>query len=98
MKKRNVDKFNQSYVYRDNGEKFFVSTGYRCSSAALNPDGWYFDTLAWRLDEKNERTDCVADHSGARSEHQALEQHFEVVKQLHEKGNFDSETDDLLNK
>lgn len=96
MRERNIEKFTQSYIYRENGEKYFVSTGYRRSSAALNPDSWYFDTLAWRLDENDECTDWIADHSGARTESGALKQHFEVVKQLHEKGIFHSETEDDL--
>lgn len=88
MKERELEKFTQSYVYRDNGDRFFVSTMYRQSSAALNPDGWYYETLAWRLDNEGGRLEIVADNSGASFWEHALEQHTEVVKQLHEKGTF----------
>jgi hypothetical protein len=88
MKERQKDKFTQTYVYRDNGESYFVSTAYRESSAELNPDGWYFETLAWTLNDKNERLDIIADNSGAIDEPSALKQHFQVVEQLHEKGRF----------
>ena len=88
MKQREQKKFTQTYVYRDNGDKFFVSTGYRQSSAELNPDGWYFETFAWELDDNNKRTKMIADNSGAILEERALGQHYEVVRQLHETGEF----------
>ncbi len=92
MRQRTNEQFTKSYVYRDNGDKFFVSTGYRESSAMLS-DSWYFETFAWTLDENNKRINWIADFSGASSEEKALEQHFEVVRQLHEKGSFNEETE-----
>lgn len=67
---------------------FFISTCYRRSSATLNPDGWYYETFAWKLNEKNERTDWVADNSGAITIEKAEKQHFEVCRQLRETGEF----------
>ena len=67
---------------------FFVSTGYRRSSAVLNPNGWYYETFAWRLDKKNKRTDWVADNSGVMTLKGAIRQHYDVCKQLLLKGEF----------
>ena len=67
--------------------QFFVSTAYRKSSAALNPDGWYYETFAWRVENK-ERTDWIADNSGAYFLEKAIEQHNEVCKQLLLNGKF----------
>lgn len=81
-------KFLQSYVYGEHGN-FFVSTCHRESSAMIESPTWYYETFAWRLDDKDNRTDWVADHSGARFEEAAYKQHIEVVKQLHETGKFE---------
>ena len=81
-------KFLQSYIYTEYG-KFFVSTCYRKSSAMLDPEGWYYETFAWKLNNKNKREDWVADNSGAISPEQAIRQHVEVVNQLIEKGKFE---------
>lgn len=94
MKERENEKFIQTYVYRDNGETFFVSTGYRKSSATLRPDDWYYETFAWRLDDKGEGTDWVADNSGASYAKRAYAQHMEVVMQLQEKGVYEEVTSD----
>ena len=67
--------------------QFFVSTAYRRSSAALNPDGWYYETFGWKV-ENNKRTDWVADHSGASFLKMAIKQHNEVCKQLLLNGKF----------
>jgi hypothetical protein len=77
-------KFFQSYLYTDDGN-FFISTAYRKSSAERNPDGWYYETFAWILNEEtNEKTVFVADNSGAGSVQGALNQHFAVVEELGE--------------
>jgi hypothetical protein len=68
---------------------FFISTCYRRSSAALAPDHYFYETFAWKLNDKNERTDWVADNSGAITIKRAEEQHFEVCRQLREKGKFE---------
>lgn len=80
-------KFLQSYVYSEHG-KFFVSTCYRKSSAMTETPSWFYETFAWRIDDKGERTDWVADNSGSKSKIGAYAQHIEVVKQLHETGVF----------
>ena len=74
-------KFMQIYLYTDKGN-YFISTIYRRSSAMLNPDGWYYETFAWRLNDKDERTDWVEDNSGAISKKGAIKQHLEVIEKL----------------
>lgn len=74
-------KFMQTYLYLD-GFNYFVSTIYRKSSAALNPDGWYYETFAWQLNEKNEKEGLIEDNSGAVSQKRALEQHQETINNL----------------
>ena len=78
-------KFYQSYLYSDFGN-FFISTIYRQSSSIYG--GMFYETFAWKLDEKGERTDFVADNSGALSKNKALEQHMEIVRQLNETGEY----------
>lgn len=87
MKEKISKQVLRTDLFTDFGN-FFVSTMYRRSSSALNPDSWYYETFAWRLNEKNERTDWAADNSGAISIERALEQHFEVCKQLQNTGEF----------
>ena len=67
--------------------QFFVSTCYRRSSAALNPDGWYYETFGWSV-ENEKRNKWIADNSGAYFIDGALEQHNEVCKQLLLTGDF----------
>ena len=67
---------------------FFISTCYRPSSAVGGEDMWYYETFAWKLNDKGERTDWVADNSGAITEKIAIDQHVEVCKQLREKGEY----------
>lgn len=86
-KHRQQEKFLQTYVYTDKYGDFFVSTCYRRSSARLNPDQWYFETFAWRLENKK-RTEWVADNSGGIYEETAHKQHIEVCRQLQEKGKY----------
>jgi hypothetical protein len=86
-KERNP-KFLQSYVFTTDFGSFFVSTCYRQSSAMIESAPWYYETFAWRLNGE-ERTDWVADHSGARYEEEAYQQHIEVCRQLHKSGKFE---------
>jgi hypothetical protein len=51
---------------------------------------WYYETFAWRLNGE-ERTDWVADNSGASHEEGAYKQHIEVCRQLHKTGKFQEE-------
>jgi len=90
MKSYKEGKCIQSYVYTDYGN-FFVSTCYRKSSAMLSPNIWYFETFAWRLNEMNKRTDWVVEEGGGAGLIEALELHFEVCKQLLEKGEYKKE-------
>ncbi len=85
MKKQNKQVM-RSDLFTEFGQ-FFVSTGYRRSSAALNPDAWYYETFAWRVEEKK-RTEWVADNSGAHFLKGAIEQHNEVCKQLFSNGEY----------
>lgn len=41
----------QSYV----AGRWFVSTAYRKSSAVLNPDGWYYETIIWEWNAKTKK-------------------------------------------
>ena len=95
MKERETEKCFQTYVYRDDGTSYFVSTAYRQSSAMLNPDGWYYETFAWKLkDGTTEREDgIIADNSGARFWERALMQHMEVVQHLQLNGKFELNDD-----
>lgn len=46
----------QSYVQ----DHYFVSTAYRRSSAMLNPQGWYYETIVWNWNpETKERGEIV---------------------------------------
>ena len=64
----------QSYIYSESGN-FFISTCYRRSSAMLNPDGWYYETLVWELNDKNERGKIV-DENSAMSLKEAIKKHY----------------------
>jgi len=88
MREREQVKFLQSYIYTEKYGDFFVSTCYRQSSAMLNPDAWYFETFAWKLDKDKKRTEWVADNSGSSYEEGAIKQHMEVCLQLHKTGEF----------
>lgn len=81
------EKFLQSTLYSEFGN-FFISTCYRRCSALLNSDSWYYETFAWKLNNDNERTDWVADNSGASITSQAIKQHIEVCEQLLKNGEF----------
>jgi hypothetical protein len=87
MKDQEISKsFMKTNLYTPFGE-FFVSTIYRRSSAAANPDGWYYETFGWSL-ENGKQNHIIADNSGAMFPRKAIEQHGEVCHQLFEKGVF----------
>ena len=75
-------KFLQSYLYTENGD-YFISTCYRKSSASLNPDGWYYETFAWKI-ENGKRTNWVHENGGAISKENAIKQHLETINHLQE--------------
>ena len=82
------DKFIQSHVYSSKHGEFFISTCYRQSSAMLNPDNWYYETLAWKW-VNSARTDWVAANGGAITKTGAYKQHIEVCRQLEANGKHD---------
>ena len=90
MKERKIDKFTQSYIYRDNGKCFYVSTVYRSTHIdAAGGEVWYFETFAWEWDKDTKaRGELIADNSGAVNEQMALKQHFHVCELLHAAGEF----------
>ena len=93
MRERKTEKLIQSYVYRDNGDCFFISTAYRSTSIdAAGGEVWYYETFAWEWDkDTKERGKWVADHSGATCEKWAFDQHFTVSRRLHDTGEFNEE-------
>jgi len=91
QKIREVEKLVQSYVYRNNGDCFFVSTGYRSTIEALG-EVWYFETFAWEWNrETKDRGELIADNSGAKTETAAFDQHFSLANELHDTGKFENE-------
>lgn len=75
----------QSYVFFLD-EQFFVSTCYR--QATTDQMEWFYETFAWKLQEAKELGKQIADYSGAKTEKYALDRHFEVCRQLLDKGYF----------
>ena len=72
-------KFIQSYLQ----EKYFVSTAYRRSSVRVASPPWYYETIAWKLDEKigeNSKMISMANSSG--SSKVALKGHFRICEEL----------------
>lgn len=62
----------QSYVQ----DRYFVSTAYRRSSASLNPDGWYYETLVWEWNpETKERGELLESHDSGLSRRRAMIEH-----------------------
>lgn len=91
---RREEKFLQSTIHTTYGA-FFVSTIYRYSSAAANPDGRFYETFAWKLDAQgNRENSIIADNSGAIFPRGAINDHNEVLLQLSEKGFFENFTED----
>lgn len=88
LEKNTSKKFLQSYLYTNYG-KFFISTCYRKSSADRDPFGWYYETFAWKLDKKMNRSSrIIADNSGSSYVGGAFDQHIEVCRQLELNGEY----------
>ena len=74
-----MKKLIQSYV----NDKYFVSTGYRESSAAVTPVPWYYETLVWEWDAKTKKRGemlPIQEASGYRTG--ALEKHIDICEAL----------------
>jgi hypothetical protein len=82
--------FMQTYCYTKFGD-FLVSTIYRRSSAALNWESWYYETLCWKKDDDEWMGKLFADNSGASNDRGAIKQHNELVEQLYKNGKFNNE-------
>jgi hypothetical protein len=76
----------QSYIYGEKGN-FYLSTIYRQSSVAISPPMFHYETLGWTLDDDNKRKDIVV-QEGCGYKRGAIEQHFEIVKQLEATGEY----------
>jgi hypothetical protein len=74
-------KFLQTYIYNKD-KTYFVSTAYRQSSAMINTPPWYFETIAWEINEKNEREKMVEMVDSGSGENIAFKSHFDIVKKL----------------
>ncbi len=70
------EKLIQSYVK----DRWFISTIYRQSSAALNPDGWYYETMVWDWDAqtKTRGEHFIAQYDSGLSETYAMRHHADV--------------------
>lgn len=84
-------KFLQSYLYTKEFGNFFVSTIHRKSSCDRDPFGWYYETIAWKLDKDKHRTDMVAQTGGLDSKSIAFQDHIEICRQLELKGEYKEE-------
>lgn len=68
----------QSYVK----DKYFVSTIYRESSAAIIPSIWYFETMVWEWNPKTrERGKWLAQEGEFLHERLGLEEHFRICSE-----------------
>ena len=76
------EKLIQSYVK----DRWFVSTIYRQSSAALNPDGWYYETMVWNwnAETKQREPNFIAQYDSGLTEEQAIQRHAMVCASLPE--------------
>lgn len=72
-----MNKLIQSYVE----DKWFVSTIYRQSSAALAPDLWYYETMVWPWDD-GKRENFTEQHDSGLSKEAALENHAKICRRL----------------
>jgi hypothetical protein len=68
--------FMQTFILK----KFMVSTIRRRSSAALNPDAWYYETFVWELNEKGERGKLIDESASPDYEHSALLHHQKISR------------------
>lgn len=77
----------KSYVWqRESGRCFFVSTIERESSADVEPPSrWYMETIVWGYDWDARERGAMLAMAGSGP---ALEQHFEVCRQLYETGEY----------
>lgn len=87
-------KFLQSYLYTKEFGNFFVSTIHRKSSSDRDPFGWYYETLVWKLDKDNHRTDMVVQAGRIEGKSIAFQDHIEICEQLELKGEYKEEEDD----
>ena len=73
----------QSYVK----DQWFVSTIYRQSSAALNPDGWYYETMVWNwnAETKEREPQYIAQYDSGLSEQFAVAHHARICAALPER-------------
>ena len=81
----------KSYVWHHaTGQCFFVSTIERDSSEAVLPTPRFMETIAWEYDWDTRVRDNVVAQTGGGP---ALDQHFDVCRQLYQTGKY-SEDDD----
>lgn len=69
----------QSYYQR----KHFISTGYRQSSAMLDPAPWYYETIVWEWDqETRKRGKMIFMEDSGRYIENALKNHFNIIDRI----------------
>ena len=79
MEEEKAHSLIQSYVMR----KFFVSTAYRQSSAAVSSPPWYYETIIWDWDDrKSSRGEMKAVMDSGRTPKVALKSHFGICFNL----------------
>ena len=79
MEEEKAHSLIQSYVMR----KYFVSTAYRRSSAAVSPPPWYYETIIWEWDDKKrECGEMKAVMDSGRTPKVALRSHFGICFNL----------------
>lgn len=57
---------------------YYVSTGYRRSSAALAPDLWFYETLIWTAENGSRKKLVYSEDSGSYTE-DAYPRHIQIV-------------------
>lgn len=83
----------QTYIYRAEGQCFFVSTINRESSAALAYGATYAETMAWEFDRTtNTRGHLVAMDEAATD---SIVGHIRVCEALHKHGSVDNDDTQL---
>ncbi len=74
-------KLIQSYVL----DKYFISTIHRQSSALVDePYNWYYETIVWEWDAVAKKRGSLVAEYASRTVEQALENHFNICKQIRE--------------
>jgi len=72
-------KLIQSYIQ----EKYFISTAYRRSSVRVASPPWYYETIAWKWDEKTgENNEMISMDNSGGSPTTALRGHFRICNKL----------------